>query len=113
MMTTSLPLGFRAWISQPPIARMAASTSARRSGLACTRTLAISPPGGAITGSGFEMRPEIKARRSMAARFVVMSATSRLLGWRPRRPGDHLVGQDREALTTHGRDSEARDQHRR
>src|SRR4051812_46584564 len=39
-------------------------TCARRSGRACTSTLAISAPGGVTSASGSAMRPEINERRS-------------------------------------------------
>ena len=107
-----LALGSRPWISQPASAAIAASTSPRFSGRACTRMLAISPPGGAITRSESTRRPEMNSRRSMMALelVAVVPVMTTLNGGRTGRAGHDLRDPNDEAVTAYGRDCESRHQ---
>ncbi len=69
-----LAFGIAADKSRIPEARgCAASTASSCSGRACTRMLAISPPGGATTRSAVSTRPVISVRRSIAVLRMMAS----------------------------------------
>src|SRR5262249_51331093 len=103
---TSLPHGSCWAISAPAMSSIAACTEARRSGLVCTSTLAISAtlPAGARSAVSSIHWPLMNWRRC----GVMVSSRCR----RPRRAIDDLVDPDAEAPGTHRGHGERRHQNR-